>query len=461
MPLKTRITFIFILLTGVFQIAIFLSIYFFSKDYTESEFYKRLGERATIAGQVYLEKDELTIEIYEAVRIKHLQTLPFEKEKIYPFDPEFGVLNTQPKDSLPMHFFKMVIENNYAELKQGETYYTGLLYNDNQGDFIVIVSARDLYGKGKLENLRNILVLAFLLSMIVISILGQYFAEQALKPISRIIKRVNTIKAENLNLRLEKVNGRGELADLTQTFNNMLDRLETSFEMKSNFVQNASHELKNPLTAIIGQAEMAIADPENIDLSMKALQAIKTEGDRLNRLLNVLFKLAYNDPDSKDLKIDLIRIDEVLIGLKSNFENEISHRLNYNFQSLPMNPDDLIFRGNIGLIEIALMNILDNALKYSKEGDVYISVKVEMNTIIVEIEDRGIGIPFNDLKNVFEPFYRGGNTRSFRGFGFGLPLSNKIVRLHGGLIRIHSEVEQGTCVRLEIPNISKGYEVIL
>ena len=86
MPLKTRITIIFILLTGLLQIVIFLSIYFFAKEYTENEFYLRLSQRATIAAQVYLEKDEVTIEIYEAIRLRHLQTLPDEKEVIYPVD---------------------------------------------------------------------------------------------------------------------------------------------------------------------------------------------------------------------------------------------------------------------------------------------------------------------------------------------------------------------------------------
>ena len=104
MPLKTRITIIFILLTGLLQIVIFLSIYFFAKEYTENEFYLRLSQRATIAAQVYLEKDEVTIEIYEAIRLRHLQTLPDEKEVIYPVDTESGIPPKELKANFPSQF---------------------------------------------------------------------------------------------------------------------------------------------------------------------------------------------------------------------------------------------------------------------------------------------------------------------------------------------------------------------
>jgi signal transduction histidine kinase len=459
MPLKTRITIIFILLTGLLQIVIFLSIYFFAKEYTENEFYLRLSQRATIAAQVYLEKDEVTIEIYEAIRLRHLQTLPDEKEVIYPVDTESGIPPKELKANFPSQFLQKVFEEKYAETKLGDFYHTGLLYNDNQGDFMVLMSAKDLYGSGKLENLRDILVVAFLISMVFISILGQYFAQQALSPISKIIRKVNTIRAENLNLRLEKVRGKGELSDLTQTFNNMLDRLETSFEMKNNFVQNASHELKNPLTAIIGQAETALANSRNKEEYILALKAIETEANRLNNLLNSLFNLAYTDQDSKGLKIDMIRIDEILMDLKSNFDKVMSSRINYCFQNLPKNADDLAFKGNQSLITIAFMNILDNALKYSMDGQVDIGIHVEEGIIMVKIEDKGIGIPEKDLKSVFEPFYRGSNARTFKGFGFGLSLSGKIVRLHGGTMRIDSKLGMGTIVYVELPNIFLGYEI--
>lgn len=459
MRLRTKITGIFILLTGLFQIVIFIFIYFFSKEYTENEFYLRLSQRATIAAQAYLEKDEVNIEIYENIRIRHLQTLPEEKEVIYPVDTEKRLPITSFQNDLPKSFFQQIFNDGYAEFEKDEFYFTGLLYNDNQGDFIVTLSARDLYGIGKLENLRNILIIAFLISMVFIFILGQYYAKQALSPISKIIKRVNAIRAESLNLRLDWVKGKDELADLTYTFNSMLDRLETSFEMKNSFVQNASHELKNPLTAIIGQTEVALNSSRSEKEYIAALQAIEVEAFRLNDLINTLFKLAYTDQDSQGLVIEQIRADELLMELKMGFDASISERINYNFQSLPENSDKLVFHGNPSLIKMALLNVLDNALKYSNDSKVDLDIVIKENMIQISVKDKGIGISEKDIKNVFEPFYRGSNARNVKGFGFGLSLSNKIVRLHGGELKIHSELGKGTLALVELPNIAMAFKI--
>ncbi|MGB7395621.1 MAG: hypothetical protein WA913_14625, partial [Pricia sp.] len=180
-------------MTGLFQIIIFVFIYFFSKEFTENEFYLRLSQRASIAAQAYLEKDEVNVEIYENIRIRHLQTLPEEKEVIYPVNAKKRMPSTRFQNDIPESFFQQIFKDGYSEFKKDELYFTGLLYNDNQGDFIVTLSAKDLYGIGKLENLRNILIIAFLISMVFISILGRYYAKQALSPISKIIKKVNAI----------------------------------------------------------------------------------------------------------------------------------------------------------------------------------------------------------------------------------------------------------------------------
>ncbi len=459
MRLRTKITGIFILLTGLFQIGIFVLIYHFSKEYTESEFYLRLSQRATIAAQAYLEEDEVNNEIYEDIRIRHLHTLPDEKEVIYPVDAQKQIPLTAFQDNLPASFFDKVFNKEYAEIKRGEFYYTGLLYHDNQGDFIVQLSARDLYGLGKLQNLRNILIIAFLISMIFISMLGQYYAKQALSPISKIIKKVNEIRAESLFLRLDTVYGKDELADLTHTFNNVLDRLETSFEMKNRFVHNASHELKNPLTAIIGQTEVALSNVRTQEEYIGTLKTIEIEALRLNDLINALFKLAYADQDSKGLIIEQIRADELLMELKMSFDAATSNKINYNFESLPNNANELVFQGNQSLIKVALLNILDNALKYSQGATINLDVQVKGDFILISVKDNGIGIPENDLGNVFEPFYRGSNARTFKGFGFGLSLSDKIVRLHGGELKIESELGKGTLVQLQLPHIDVGFKI--
>ncbi len=456
MKIRTKITAIFILLTSLFQIAIFILIYYFSKNYTESEFYLRLSQRATIAAQAYLEKDEVNIDIFDDIRIRHLQTLPEEKEIIYPVEALNKKALARFDTALPNWFYTEVFNNRYAEFKKGEYYYTGLLYNDNEGDFMVVLSARDLYGIGKLENLRSILIVAFLISIVFISVLGQYYSKQALSPISRIIDKVNSIRAENLSLRLDLGNGKDELANLAQTFNNMLDRLQISFDLQSNFINHASHELRNPLTAIMGQTEVALGKPRTTRHYRAKLENIQLEAARLDTLVNGLLNLAKTDFDSKGLVIDSIRLDQIILEIKQNLDiANPGNKISLDFNQLPDDECSLTLLGSETLLKVALTNILENACKFSDNKSVTLRLLTDPGAILLTITDEGIGIPTDELKNIFEPFYRGSNVRDLEGFGFGLPLAYRIIKLHSGDIRVSSQIGKGTIVKIKLPGQEK------
>jgi len=453
MRLRTKITSIFIVLTSLFLTGVFILIYYTSKKYTESEFYLRLSQRATIAAQAYLEEDELNIDIYEDVRIRHLMTLPNEKEVIYPVDAERKVPLKALDKNLPTSFYEKIFNKEYAELKQDDYYYTGLLYHDNEGDFIVVLSATDLYGFGKLDNLRNTLIIAFFISIIFIFILGGYYARQALSPISKIIKEVNSIRAENLSLRLNTTNSKDELAQLTTTFNNMLDRLQLSFDLQSNFINNASHELRNPLTAILGQTEIALNKDRSKEEYFSILKSIDLEASRLDFLVNGLLKLAQTDFDSKGFLIEPIRLDEMILNIKKTLDVAIpNNKIELDFQELPKSEDAITHMGSESLLKVALGNILENACKFSNNENVLVKIVSDADYILLTIKDRGIGIPEDELKNIYEPFFRASNVRDIKGFGFGLPLAYRIIKMHSGEIRVLSQIDKGTLVKIKLPN---------
>ncbi|WP_197496164.1 sensor histidine kinase [Maribacter hydrothermalis] len=413
----------------------------------------RLSQRATIAAQAYLEGNKSNIDIYDDIRIRHLQTLPNEKEVIYPVDGKKKLPLIEFDKSLPESFFSEIFGEQYAELKQGEYYYTGLLFHDLQGDFIVVLSATDLYGFGKLDNLRNTLILAFFISMVFIFILGNYFAKQALSPISKIIKEVNSIRAENLSQRLDISNGKDELAQLAITFNNMLDRLQISFDLQNNFINNASHELRNPLTAILGQTEIALYKKRD-DLEYKSiLKNIEREASRLDFLVNGLLKLAQTDFESKGFLIEPIRLDEMILNIKKNLDVAIiNNKIELDFEGMPDNEAAITVMGSESLLKVALGNILENACKFSNNRKVSVKITSDTNTVMLNIKDSGIGIPEDELKNIFEPFFRASNVRDIKGFGFGLPLAYRIIKMHSGEIRYVSQIDLGTLVKIKLPN---------
>lgn len=458
MKLRTKITSIFIVLTSLFLSGIFVLIYYFSKTHTESEFYLRLSQRATIAAQAYLEADVLNIDIYDDIRIRHLQTLPNEKEVIYPVDASRKISLVELDKSLPASFFQRIFDKEYAELKQDEYYYTGLLYHDNEGDFIVVLSATDLYGFGKLDNLRNTLITTFFISILFIFLLGRYYAQEALSPISKIIKDVNTIRAENLSLRLNDVSGTDELAQLAKTFNNMLDRLQISFDLQNNFINNASHELRNPLTAILGQTEIALSRDRSKSDYHAILQNIDREASRLDFLVNGLLKLAKTDFDSKGFLIETIRMDELILNIKNNIDVAIpENNIVLHFGELPEDENAITLLGSESLLNVAFGNILENACKFSHNKKVDVKIFSDLESISLTIKDEGVGIPEDELKNIYEPFFRASNVRGIKGFGFGLPLAYRIIKMHSGEIHVLSQANKGTLVKISLPN-KKTYQ---
>jgi signal transduction histidine kinase len=453
MQLRTKITSIFIGLTSLFLTGIFILIYFVSKNYTESEFYLRLSQRATIAAQAYLEADELNIDIYDDIRIRHLMTLPNEKEIIYRVDAERKVALTQLDKSLPEGFYQIIFDTEYAELKKDNYYYTGLLFHDEEGDFIVVLSATDLYGFGKLDNLRNTLIVAFFISILFIFILGRVYATQALSPISKIIKEVNSIRAENLSFRLGTANGNDELGQLAKTFNNMLDRLQISFDLQSNFINNASHELRNPLTAILGQTEIALNKVRSKEDYLSILKNIELEASRLDFLVNGLLKLAKTDFDSKGIVIEPIRLDELILDIKKNIDTSTpENQIELDFEELPANENAITLMGSESLLKVAIGNILENACKFSGNKKVWIKLFSYTSSILLTIKDEGVGIPESELKNIYEPFFRASNAREIEGFGFGLPLAYRIIKMHSGEIRVLSQINKGTLVKIKLSN---------
>lgn len=272
-------------------------------------------------------------------------------------------------------------------------------------------------------------------------------------PISNITQRVNDISATNLHLRLDIKNKKDELGQLASTFNTMLDRLETSFEIQSNFISNASHELKNPLTAILGEIEISQNKERTADEYKTSLNKIEVEAARLDVLISSLLKLAQTEFDNKGLIIEPIRIDELLLSVKQNFNNiHPENNIVFDFSLLPENPDALIIQGNKSLLSIAFSNVLDNAGKFSGNQKVIIKIETTSKTVQITITDMGMGIPKDELKNIFEPFYRATNVRGVKGFGVGLPLTYRIVKLHSGQLQIDSDVEKGTVVKFSFPN---------
>jgi signal transduction histidine kinase len=268
-----------------------------------------------------------------------------------------------------------------------------------------------------------------------------------LKPINEIIDYVNKITDSNLNLRLSQGNGKDELAELAITFNNMLERLENAFELQQNFVASASHELRTPLTSIIGNIEVLLSRQRNSEEYKIVLQTVLEEAERLHKLSDGLLNIAQASSDINNIKMEYIRIDELLEESKNAVQNQMSEsKMDLYFENMPVNSDDLLIKGNKNLLLIAFENLFENANKFSENRNIKINLINSPEAITVVISDTGIGIPEKDLSNIYQTFFRAENARSFSGSGVGLSLCQKIILQHKGNLSIKSELGKGTVV---------------
>lgn len=452
MKIQTQTAILYTTITATVILLISGFIYYFTSRNATVDFYKRLEIRAYIAARVMLEKDETSIDAYSEIRREHLEILPGEKEYFIRID----TLSEKPiyvgETVLPKTFINNVIRQKTDYFDIDGNYYTGIFYNDNEGDFIVVIAASNDTLNKTISNLRYFLILGVLAGLVLIYATAVVFSRYTFKPVRTIIKQMKSINAENLSMRLPEKKGKDEIWELSYTFNEMLDRLQTAFETQNNFVSNASHEFRTPIAVIIGESELALASGRKEEELRKSIQSIMAQAEKMQHISNSLLSLAQTGFDGKRQEWRRLRIDELIWEVKFNVERITNtSSVEINMEQLPSSAEDLIVEGNEQLLKLAFSNIVLNACKYSENRAVTVTLRAVEDYIHIVTDDKGIGIPKHDLAHVFEPFFRASNSMKFQGYGIGLPLSLNIIRLHHGMIKVNSTEGKGTTVLVALP----------
>ena len=455
MKIQVKTALLFTMLTAGIILFLSLAVYYFASRFTFNDFLKRLELRAKIAARIHFEEDETSTAAFSELRRQYLSALPQEKVYILRYDSAARELTNDSSLRLPASFYQSVIRQNgktaFTEIRYIQ--YAGILYRHDNSHYLVISSAINEYGGQVLKNLEEVLIITFILAVIVVFTVGIFFSRKIFAPVRHITHRVKDISAHNLHLRLQEGSGKDEMAELAQTFNNMLDRLETSFETQNNFVSNASHELRTPLTTIIGEADIALSKARTEQEYKQALQVILREATRLQHLTGSLLKLAQSGFDGRKQEWGILRIDELLMNVKKAVDEiEPNNRVKI-LLNLPDDERLISVQGNDHLLNLALSNIVLNACKYSDNKSVLLSLAAAASRISIAVVDEGIGIPAEEIRYIFDPFFRASNTNHYEGYGIGLPLTHTIIRLHKGDIKIQSQVGKGTTVVVTLPAV--------
>lgn len=446
MQIRSRLTYQF---TGIVASVLFFSIliiYLVFSQIRQREFTIRLKEKAAATAKLLLETQNVDAALLKLIDRNLLGMFPQEKviiintknEEIYSTDERKRIVVTT-------EVIEKIRKQNFYYEKWDEFEIIGINYAFQGNDYVVIAAANDIYGKRKVRFLGIILTSVFFFSLVVVYYSGWVFAGRALKPISKVINEVDSISVTTLNARVDEGNGQDEIAHLAQTFNKLLERIEAAFKAQRAFVGNASHELRNPLSIIRGQLEVALLKKRQPEEYKKILQSLLEDINQITLIANRMLSLAQVsgagivDPKSE------VRIDDLLIQTRSELLEIIpEYSVNISFEPTVENEEALNFSGNERLLKIAFYNLIENACKYSPDHACIVEIGIENKNIVIRFSDKGVGIPKEDLHNIFEPFYRGKNVIDRKGHGIGLSLVDKIITLHGGKVKVETMEKQGT-----------------
>ena len=432
MKIKDRLSLYFTSLSIIILLVGIGSVYFTILSILRAEFFSRLKDRATVAAQLYLKADEISQDSLAIVRSHYLEKIPTEVIRIY--DSKNNATFIPEKEP---HWNKEIVDkvrrNGYLQYINGDRQVVGMFFMDNQGDFVVLVSAQDMATETRMQNLLETMIIIFVVIIAICFLLGRWVASSLLSPINEVISRMQIIRANNLNMRVDEGSGNDEIGQLARNFNNLLEHLENAFELQKTFVANASHELRTPITSIIGEAEIALAKDREPAEYQRVLRSVLSDSERLGNTITGLLELAEIDMDFSRATLAPVRVDEILWELWAYWNDKLEvNSLSIEMDNLVNDENALIINCNKSLMYIALNNIISNAFKFSNNQPVKCVLRASNNQLSIDIEDTGPGIKTEDIGNLFKPFYRSKSVAQIPGHGLGLYIANSIVSLYAG-----------------------------
>jgi signal transduction histidine kinase len=280
---------------------------------------------------------------------------------------------------------------------------------------------------------------------------GRAICRRALGPVARMAAAARSMGAADFGERLPLTPVNDELADLGKSFNGLLDRLHESFERQRRFTGDASHQLRTPLAAILGQADVALRRDRPAEDYRQALAAVRQQASHLTRIVEALLFLARMEAEAGPPAAE--RLDLAAWApehLKSWAGNPRAGDFHIDgpgegFAWVQVPP---------ALLGELVNNLLDNALKYSERGTpVSVRLRREAGFVTLEVEDRGCGIDPSDLSGLFRPFFRSADARrrGIPGVGLGLAVTARLAKAFGGDISVTSEPGRGSTFQVRLP----------
>lgn len=368
-------------------------------------------------------------------------------------NPDGGITNTANI------LTAMTGKEGYASDASADFMDVAIPLEGEDGSYIVYIIDNKTTVQNLNKDLSRIILEAMVIGLIISVLMSLLLAKTLVMPLQELTKAAENVASGDFEHKVDNPS-RDEIGVLTQTFNDMaetledtLDDLKKSEQMRKEFVANVSHELRTPITSVKSYSETLLDDPNmNPEMREKFLHVIVNESDRMSKIVQDLLTLSRFDAGSIEFEFTKFSFEKSVRDVYSAMRLEAqNHKHEFTLEFIDPMPDIV---GDRGRIEQVLMNMVSNAIKYTKNGGrIKMTAGVKDCQVWCSVRDNGIGIPKQDVENVFDRFYRVDKARSREsgGTGLGLSIANEIVLRHNGTLKLDSKVGRGTVITVTLP----------
>lgn len=288
----------------------------------------------------------------------------------------------------------------------------------------------------------------FLIILSLLIIVGFYIIYKITASLGELSSQIANISSTNLSTRIKGIGGDDEIGTLAHSFNKLLDRLDAAFTRERQFIGDIAHELKTPIATMRGGIEIVLNKPQTKEEYKHTLENTLNDIDKLSSTINDVLDLAWSESPHLSSTMPVLNLSSLI--------EELTEIIQKMADTSPITVEssikkDVMVHGHKEKLARVILNITDNALKYTKKGRVMLKLTADETAATLIISDTGPGIPKEDVTHIFERFYRGEQAQKSKGSGLGLAIAQSIVHLHHGTIHLTSLPGKGTAFTIKLP----------
>lgn len=434
MNLKNNISLIVSLLFTIIYAISATVIYALFADFRKEEFEIRLKDKAISSIKLLVEVEQIDRQLLKIIDQNRINKLYDEKTLI--FDANYKLIYSSLDDTKikwKVSDLQYLKENKTFFRKDNQNEVYGFFYDTHHEDYYALISAVDTFGKRKLDYLLYILIGTYIAFTIICWFITLYVVKKLLTPLDVFHHKLKGINENNLDTRIAVKEKKDEIDLLADEFNQMLKRIDNSYQKQKEFTSHASHELRTPIARLTSQLENKILEKQ-VDTDTKSfLTKLLVDISQISELINSL--LLLSKIESLNTEFEVCRIDEIIYEVSDNInKNYPDFKLQLEIDDSNLSDSFLEIKGSKSLLKIAFSNLLKNAYIYSDNKLATVLISTINNQLVLSISNTGKTLQENEISNLFQPFMRGSNSKNSTGLGLGLRMVQRIIFQHKGFI---------------------------